>query len=133
MTCVIDASVALSFVLTDEFGPESARILDLVVAHGARVPVMWELEVLKGLRSAERRGRFTEAGVLHAVRGLTGLPIERDRRSLDNSALLSLSKQFSLNTYDASYLLLAMDIGAPLATNDTTLRASALSAGVALA
>ncbi|MFY9230320.1 MAG: type II toxin-antitoxin system VapC family toxin [Candidatus Nanopelagicales bacterium] len=126
MTCVLDASVALSFVLTDEFGPESARILDLVVAHGARVPVMWELEVLKGLRSAERRGRFTEAGVLHAVRGLTGLPIERDRRSLDNSALLSLSKQFSLNTYDASYLLLAMDIDVPLATNDTTLRVSAL-------
>ena len=88
---------------------------------------------VNGLRSAERRGRITEAGVLHAVRGLTGLPIERDRRSLDNSALLSLSRQFSLSTCDASYLLLAMDIDVPLATNDTTLRASALSAGVALA
>ena len=87
MTCVLDASVALSFVLADEFGPESARILDLVVAHGARVPAMWELEVLNGLRSAERRGRITEAGVLHAIRGLTGLPIERDRRSLDLSLI----------------------------------------------
>ena len=56
MTCVLDASVALSLVLDDEFTAVSEKVISMVSTEGAYVPALWDFEVLNGLRSAERRG-----------------------------------------------------------------------------
>jgi predicted nucleic acid-binding protein len=49
---------------------------------------------------------------------------------LETRALLEIAHQTGLSAYDASYLLLAVDMGLELATCDRQLRAAAERVGV---
>lgn len=133
MSLVLDASMALRFVLDDEFDADAEKILTAVATAGAMVPSLWDYEVFTGLRSAERRGRITEAGVAHALHGLAGLPIEHIARRPDGSQLIAIARRYEISVYDASYLRLAMEANLPLASGDVDLRRAAQAAGVALA
>jgi len=130
--CVLDASMALSFVLADEFTAESERALSTIAAEGALVPALWEFEVLNGLRSAERRGRISEAAITNALQGLSGLRIETHRQSVDRPQVLAIANRLDLSVYDASYAWVAMQTNLPLATLDSRLGEAAASAGIAL-
>lgn len=130
--CVLDTSMTLSFVLADEFTPESERVLNEIARQGAVVPTLWDYEVLNALRSAERRGRMTEATTTNALHGLAGLPIERESGPLHGSRVLSVARRYELSAYDAAYLHLAMDHDLPLASLDTRMRSVAADAGVAV-
>ncbi len=132
MKCVLDASMALSFVLADEFTAESERALSTIAAAGAVVPALWEFEVLNGLRSAERRGRITEAAITNALQGLSGLRIETYRQSVDRPQVLAIANRLDLSVYDASYAWVAMQTNLPLATLDSKLGKAAAAAGIAL-
>jgi predicted nucleic acid-binding protein len=127
---VLDASMALSFVLADEFTAVSKRTLAGVAREGALVPVLWDFEVINGLRSAERRGRLTAAALTNAIRGLQGLRVERDHRPIDGLRLASLAREFDLSVYDAAYLALAIDADLPLASLDARLTSAGEAAGV---
>lgn len=124
--------MALSFVLADEYDSDVEHVLTSVSQSGALVPAVWAFEVFNGLRSAERRGRITDAGVTHAVRGLERLPIEQDRRPLDGVSLISLARRLDLSVYDASYVWLAMEANLPLASRDQTLTRAASAVGISL-
>jgi predicted nucleic acid-binding protein len=124
--------MALTFVLDDEFTPLSEQVLREVASDGALVPCLWDIEVLNGLRSAERRGRLSRAALTTAIHGLSRLPIEPDGRPVDGVRITSVAREFSLSAYDAAYLALAMDTSLPLATLDTGLRVAAAQAGVPL-
>jgi predicted nucleic acid-binding protein len=124
--------MALSFVLADEFTAESERALSTIAAEGAVVPALWEFEVLNGLRSAERRGRITEAAITNALQGLSGLRIETHRQSVDRPQVLAIATRLDLSVYDASYAWVAMQTNLPLATLDSRLGEAAASAGIAL-
>jgi predicted nucleic acid-binding protein len=130
MTVVLDASMAVSFVLADEFGSKSNRALAHVADQGAIVPPLWDFEVANALASAERRGRLTAAALVNALSGLTRLPIRRDLRPLDHQRLASLSREFDVSAYDAAYLSLALSDNLPLASLDERLIAAATKAGV---
>jgi len=130
MRCVLDASAALSFVLTDEFTELSARILDYLKDEGAIVPALWSFEVTNGLVSAIRRGRLDEPGVAHAMVGLQRLPIEVAPQAPSPGELIEIARSFELSTYDAAYLWLARERGSPLATRDLKLAAAARRAGI---
>ncbi len=132
MTCVLDASAALSLVLADEFTDESQRILDHVIEHGAIVPSLWQYEVANGLLSALRRGRTTERAVAQALTGLGRLPITIDKRQAAGVDLVILGRQFDLSAYDAAYLWLARGREISLATRDRTLARAAARAGIRL-
>jgi predicted nucleic acid-binding protein len=132
MRCVLDASMALSFVLADEFTADSQRALATIAVDGALVPALWEFEVLNGLRSAERRGRITEAALTNALHGLAGLRIETHRQSVDRPQILALATRLDLSVYDASYAWVAMDTNLPLATLDVRLGKAAAEVGIAL-
>lgn len=132
MSCVLDASMTLSFVLADEFTSESEGALEAVARAGGVVPGHWDAEVLNGLRGAERRGRLSEAAVMHALTGLSRLPIERDRRAVVGEHVLALTRQHGLSAYDACYLHLAIMRDLPLATRDAALAGAAVAAGVPL-
>jgi predicted nucleic acid-binding protein len=129
MRCVLDASMAMSFVLDDEFTAQSKRVLALVAREGALVPAVWEAEILNALRSAEKRGRLSPAALANAVHGLASLPIERDHRPADGLRLTTLAHEFDLSVYDAMYLALALDSNLPLAALDARLLAAAKGAG----
>jgi predicted nucleic acid-binding protein len=133
MRVVLDASMALSFVLADEFNSQSRRTLAAIALDGAVVPALWDFEVLNGLVSAERRGRLTAAAMTNAIHGLQGLPIERDGHLVDGLRLTSLAREFDLSVYDAAYLALALDADLPLASLDSRLASAAKAAGARLA
>ena len=132
MRCVLDASMALSFVLADEFTNRSRAALDLISRDGAVVPGLWDYEVVNALHAASRRGRLTPAAHANAVHGLSGLPVERDARPVDWLRLTSVARDNDLSAYDAAYLALALDMNLGLATLDDRIRAAATSAGVVL-
>lgn len=132
MTCVLDASAALSMTLADEFTDQTERILDHVAAHGAVVPSLWQYEVANGLLSALRRGRTTEVAVAQALTGLGRLPITEATDQPLGVELVALASQFDLSAYDAAYLWLARARDLPLATLDRPLAQAAREAGLAL-
>lgn len=133
--CVLDGSVALSWVLPDETAEPAAALLERIVEQQAVVPNLWHLEVANVLRAAERRGRITTAERARALAILASLPISVDARTagLAFNAISDLATQYDLTVYDAAYLELALRTGLPLASLDRALRAAAIAAGVALA
>lgn len=127
---VIDASVALAWGFADERTEQTQQILAKVISDGAHVPELWFAEVCNALLSAERRGRLSSAEVTHFLELLAQLPIELPETDLPMTEVAAAARQFGLTAYDATYLLLAMKLGTPLATLDRQLRAAGSQAGV---
>ncbi|MCO5295459.1 MAG: type II toxin-antitoxin system VapC family toxin [Fimbriimonadaceae bacterium] len=129
-TFVLDASVALTWLLGDGSDPIAERVLDRLKDRSALVPAIWELEVANGLVVAERTKRSTLARSTRFLELLAALPIETDAAAR-GAALLPIARKANVSVYDAGYLELAMRTGAPLATIDRRLKAAAETLGVA--
>lgn len=126
MTFVLDASVALAWVLGDERSEEADAALQRLIGGRAVVPALWISEVANGLLAAERRRRVTERDAVLAIELLGQLPIElapEGREAL--SRIHRLAAGLGLTAYDASYLDLALESALPLATLDDGLRRAA--------
>ena len=130
MTLVIDASVALALVIPDEQSAWAEEVMSVVARTGARAPMLWDYEVVSGLRSAELRGRISAGDADAALALLSRLPIRLEQPSAQS--LIRLSRDHGLTTYDAAYLAVAVRHGLPVATHDHALRSAALAEGVAL-
>lgn len=134
---VLDASVALRWILDVELPPLAIRVRELlnVVAGRAIVPALWHWEVANSLVLAERRttpiphgfeaarGKFTELAAIVHTDTLPPATIP---------ATAEVARRFGLTAYDAAYLELALRLEAPLATLDRQLRQAAILAGVAV-
>lgn len=132
---VIDASIALSWLLPDEGSDASLAVRnDLLKAEGVWVPAHWHLEVCNSLWMAERRKRLDASGIARAVALFTQLPVVVDPETQDRagSGTLALSRQHMLSVYDAAYLELALRRAASLASLDQPVRALAKRLGVPL-
>jgi predicted nucleic acid-binding protein len=129
---VIDASVALAWVLPDEHSDRAEAVLGRVVSEGAIVPAIWPLEVANALLVGEIRGRITSDQVTQAVAVLRELPIDVAPLSAGRAfgAILALARAHRLTAYDAAYLDLAMGQGLPLASLDDPMCAAAVATGV---
>ncbi len=130
---VIDGSVALAFLLTDESTPLAFRALDLIqAAPSAHVPNLFWLEVANGLLMAERRGRATLAETTRALQIAADLPliIDGEPASINAGPTLSLARTYRLTVYDAAYLELALRHRSLLATVDKALHRAAIAAGL---
>ncbi len=134
MRFVVDNSVALAWCFEDEQTAGIMALLDRVIQAGAIAPQLWPIEALNGLSTAERRGRISRETRYRLAGFLQALPIEIDdemaMRSWNKTA--HLAEQHRLTTYDATYLELAMRLGAPLATSDAALISAAQGVGVPL-
>lgn len=137
MTLVVDASVALSWLISRSDLDESRRSMEAVrrvEVEGAVVPALWFPEVANGLLIAERAKAASPQQTSQLVADLNALPIEMDGVSPESvqSAILAIARQTSLTAYDATYLELALRRTALLATFDRKLAAAARIAGVPL-
>src|ERR1700692_3435593 len=134
LMCVIDASVTLSWVYTDEHSAASDSLLARVADQGAVVPSLWRLEIASALQTGIKRKRIDATYRDAAIQKLLSLPIETDPDTNDFAwtTPLQLADVHQITVYDASYLELALRRGMPLATRDDQLAAAASSAGVIL-
>jgi predicted nucleic acid-binding protein len=128
----MDASVAMAWCFEDEAIEATDIVLDRLRDDEAAVPAIWPLEVANVLLVAERRDRLSEAQASRFLELLTQLPIEVDEAPHDLAAIVAAGRRHELSSYDASYLVLAERLGAPLATLDQRLAKAAERAGVEL-
>ena len=128
MSVVIDASVALALALPDEHSDWAQRLLATALQTPARAPALWEYEVISGLRNAERRGRMSRADADLSLHTLLRLPVRLEQPRWTH--VMTLSRQLSVSTYDASYLEVASRLGMALITTDRALSVAATDLGV---
>jgi predicted nucleic acid-binding protein len=130
---VLDASVTLSWCFPDEQTPASMNVLDMLKAGDqALVPAFWCSEVLNSLLVGERKGRISADQTRAFLNDLSALRPTLDDASMERvfKDVQALCRQYTLTSYDALYLELAMRSGSPLATLDKNQRDAALALGV---
>jgi predicted nucleic acid-binding protein len=127
MSLVIDSSVTLAWVYSEETTPAVTSVLQLVNTGGAWVPSLWRLEVANVLETGTRRGHHDRAFRDATLSDLALLPLSTDTETEKHawSATLRLAERHQLTIYDAAYLELAQRRRLPLATLDRELRAAA--------
>jgi len=138
---VVDASVAVSWLLTDEASRTTEALLLEVLQPGPDgeplgfwVPSIWPLEMVNSLAVAHRRGRLTEAQFWRRVTEVGRMSALVDQPEMAGyvERLAPLCVTHRLAAYDTAYLELAIRRRATLATLDGALRAAAEAAGVAV-
>ena len=128
---VLDASVAITWLLDDEENPLASAARRRIVDGGAFVPQVWHLVVRNALLVAERRRRISADGATARLRSLNELPIYTDVNP-DLEAVCDLARGHYLAIYDAVYLELAIRRNEALATLDAALVRAATAAGLPL-
>ena len=132
MSLVIDASMAVAWLFSDERSEVPQTVLRRVATEGALVPSLWRLEIANVLRNAVRRKRCDSGYATRCLQRLARLPIVVDPET--DAQAWGLTRQLSteqdLSVHDAAYLELAIRRRRPLATCDTALMKAGRKAGV---
>ena len=128
---VLDASVAIAWLLDDEENPLADTARWRIVDGGAFVPQVWHLVIRNALLVAERRQRISAQGAVARLRSLKELPIYTDTEP-DLESAVELARGHRLAIYDAVYLELARRRNEVLATLDTALVRAAKAEGLPL-
>jgi predicted nucleic acid-binding protein len=129
---VLDSSVAIAWCIPGQGNPTADRLLNLVRLEGALVPRTWHLEVGNILGLKLRDGNLSETTVQLGLGLLQSLDIATDSQHAPFGAASFIGQiiRFQLAAYDALYVELALRTGAPLATFDKAMIASAKQYGV---
>lgn len=133
MAFVLDASVAVGWVVARQATAYSRSIRMRARREPYYAPSLWRLEVVNALRSLERRRAMAAdaaeiaADILERMR-----PIFHDAE-MPLADLLKLARKFDLSAYDANYLALALELRLPIACSDGSLRSVLARAGVKIA
>jgi predicted nucleic acid-binding protein len=137
VTFVLDASVALTWLLRDASAKDTAYAFAVLKALGgpdasAEVPVTWGLEIANVVARCEAKELLTAAQTSAYLELLQDVAIEADADTYACAlgATLELARRYGLSSYDASYLELALRRGLPLASLDKDLTKAAQRAGV---
>jgi predicted nucleic acid-binding protein len=134
LSLVLDSSVTLAWVYSDEATAAVREVITKVVAGGAWVSSLWHLEVANVLEMGVRRGRHTAEFRDATLIDLALFPITTDAETEKQAwgATLQMASRNRLTVYDAAYLELAKRRDLPLATLDEDLRTAARAEGVGL-
>lgn len=135
MAFVLDCSVTMAWIFSDEASAATDRLRQSLAETRAFVPGLWPIETANALLVATRRGRIAEEEWSRIRGHLSTLPIEVDPVSAPRvwGAALDIAHQTQISAYDAMYLELALRMRLPLATLDRRLSDAARSAEVELA
>ena len=134
VSLVLDSSVTLAWIYSDETTEPIRRLFEAVADEGAFVPTLWRLEVVNSLSVAVRGGRIDADFRRASLADLALLDITTDQHTDFHAwgETLNLADRFKLTLYDAAYLELAGRRGLPLATLDEELRAAATALSLRL-
>ncbi|MGH7737489.1 MAG: type II toxin-antitoxin system VapC family toxin [Candidatus Tyrphobacter sp.] len=128
---VLDASVALSWVLADARHDAAEPAVKRAFDSVAHVPVLWLYEVQSVLAHAVSMERLKLDDAREACETLASIPL-RFHSPQGVGREFALAVQGGLTAYDASYLCIARDLQLALATFDEPLRKAAHTLGIAL-
>jgi predicted nucleic acid-binding protein len=111
--CVVDASIAVEYLLRTSTGRQASEVLD---AASALAPELLDAEVLAVLRRAVLRGFLDERRAALALEDLAAWPIER----ISHRGLVAIAWRLRQNVsaYDALYVAIAQCYDAVLLTAD---------------
>ncbi|WP_018877871.1 type II toxin-antitoxin system VapC family toxin [Thioalkalivibrio sp. ALE28] len=139
MDLVLDNSIVMRWLLSDGSPADqevAATVLRSIESGDIRLiaPSVWPLEVANVVARAESQGLVTEAETTRFLALLQDLMVAVDPGGIDPvfGLTLQLARRYGLSAYDASYLALALQYGATLATLDQALITAARRAGVAV-
>jgi predicted nucleic acid-binding protein len=125
---ILDSSYAMALVMPDEVQPPS---VGTVLADELAAPFIWPLEIASALRMNIRRGRLTadDSDALFKRIGslrveVLGPPHALAQRHFD------AAQEHDLTPYDATYITMALQFSAALATRDRALAAAATRIGI---
>ena len=134
MSLVLDCSITMAWLYSEETTPAVQKIFELVENGGAWVPSIWRLEVANVLMLDVRRGRrdptFRDAMLEDLGLFPISIDAETDRQAWTSTLRLAILHK--LTVYDAAYLELAKRRGLPLATLDRELRSAAAVENIGL-
>lgn len=134
MSLVLDSSVTLAWVYSEQTTESIKHVFDVLAQSGAWVPTLWRLEVANVLQMGLRRKRHDAEFRDATLADLAQLPIQVDGET-DQQAwgeTLLLADRHRLTLYDATYLELALRRSLPLASLDEDLRRAAAAEKVNL-
>ncbi len=123
-TVVIDASVALSWLLPDEQIAERANRLYSRYVSGdidLVAPVLLMYEVVNGIRSAILRKRLRSNRAEEAMLHFKELGIRLENQDKDIDRIFRMARKLRISAYDAAYIALARKFKATLYTADSHL------------
>jgi predicted nucleic acid-binding protein len=130
MPFVLDNSVVTGWYIESQATDYSEAIAVKLETDRAIVPALWALEFANVLKTACAKGKLSIENARQIVDSICALPIEIDHGTPGPRQLLELAIRYSLSSYDAAYLELAMRHGLPIACQDGKLRQAAKDAGV---
>ena len=114
MSLVIDASVALKWVLDEPGGAEAEALLDEALI----APGLWLIEAANALWKRAGRGEISPDEAAERLQALLNAPVATPRAEDDLASALSLSSQLTHPVYDCLYLALAIREDTQVVTAD---------------
>ncbi|WP_395942603.1 type II toxin-antitoxin system VapC family toxin [Brevundimonas sp.] len=115
MTFVVDASVALKWVLKED----DSDIADALLDERLIAPTWWRVEVANGLWKAARKGLISTDEADDRLAVLLDMSPVEDIDPADVVARATrLAHRLKHPVYDLLYLVAAIDAGSPLVTAD---------------
>ncbi len=108
------------------------KVLASFTEREALVPDLWHLEASNVLLGAEKHSGLSVGEIEGFISQLEDLPIHVDPLTSHQafSRTMALGRAYTLSSYDAAYLELAIRKGTPLATLDKYLVKAAKKVGV---
>jgi predicted nucleic acid-binding protein len=125
---VLDSSYVMALVMPDEVQPPS---MATVLADELTAPFIWPLEIASAMRMNLRRGRLTPDDSEALFKRIASLRVEvmgpphaLPQRHVD------AAQEHELTPYDTTYITMALQFSAALATRDRALAAAAARIGI---
>jgi len=112
---IVIESSAMVDALVDE--PVNPQLLALLADEELHAPALLDFEVASALRGHALGGRLDQLRLDEAIEDFSGLRIERHHMTDLLAHILDLRDNFTV--YDATYVILAQALEAPLVTADT--------------
>jgi predicted nucleic acid-binding protein len=124
---VLDASLIIAHVLGESTIAVDSSIFDTLKGERVTVPAHWSAEVASALTNNARRGRLSHADITLILKQIDVFDIEfAEPISVEElSNLITFATDQQLTAYDAAYVMLALRLGAKLATLDNAMRRAA--------
>jgi predicted nucleic acid-binding protein len=119
---VVDASVAVKWVVGEAGSDRAARLLDGRTLH---VPDLLFIEAANALWAMRRRGALPAQAPEGAIAWLVEAPLRVARSLPLVETALAMATALAHPVYDCVYLALAAEVAAPLVTADARLLAAA--------